>query len=224
MKGVVLERLSEKIGNTSVLIVLLFTLFVVPVIPNTEIRRIVFSIMFTIIFFMGVLAMEKYKKLIFWIAILALITEWISFKFTLPLLDFISHFTNIIFFMIIVARFIMQVARTKEVDAQMIIESINGYLLLGLAYAILVALVMQNIENAYRFPEAITIYGNDSVHLHEYIYYTFVTFTTLGYGDIIPLIPISKSLSLLISVSGQIYVAIIIAMLVGKYASIPQKK
>ena len=142
----------------------------------------------------------------------------------MPLLEFISEFTNIVFFMIIVARFIMQIAITKEVDSKVIIESINGYLLLGLAYAILVALVMQNIENAYRFPEVITIYGNDSVHLHEYIYYTFVTFTTLGYGDIIPLIPISKSLSLLISVSGQIYVAIIIAMLVGKYASIHQKK
>jgi hypothetical protein len=78
---------------------------------------------------------------------------------------------------------------------------------------------MVNVENAYKFPEAIDLTGRTSAYLHEYIYYTFVTFTTLGYGDIIPLKPISKSLALLISISGQIYVAIIIAMLVGKYAS-----
>jgi hypothetical protein len=81
---------------------------------------------------------------------------------------------------------------------------------------------MNNFENAYKFPETIVIAGKSSALLHEYIYYTFVTFTTLGYGDIIPLQPISKSLALLISISGQIYIAIIIAMLVGKYASNPE--
>ncbi len=140
MKGVLLDKLSEKIGNTSVLIVLLFTLFIVPLLPNVGVRRIVFSLMFTLIFFMGVLAMEKYKRPIFMDCRFALITEWISFKFNLPVLEFISEFTNFVFFMLIVARFIMQIAKTKEVDSQVIIESINGYLLLGLAYSIIVAL------------------------------------------------------------------------------------
>jgi hypothetical protein len=39
----------------------------------------------------------------------------------------------------------------------------------------------------------------------------------LGYGDILPQLPFAKSLAILMSVSGQIYVAVIIAMLVGKY-------
>ena len=51
------------------------------------------------------------------------------------------------------------------------------------------------------------------------LYYTFMTFTTTGYGDIAPTHPISKSLAVLISVVGQLYVAVVIAMLVGKYAS-----
>ncbi len=79
--------------------------------------------------------------------------------------------------------------------------------------------MMVNIDNAYKFPEIINFSEPAAAHLHEYIYYTFVTFTTLGYGDIVPLVPISKSLSLVISISGQFYIAIIIAMLVGKYAS-----
>ena len=56
-------------------------------------------------------------------------------------------------------------------------------------------------------------------HFSEYLYFTFVTFTTLGYGDIVPLTPLARSISILISVCGPLYLAIIIAMLVGKYAS-----
>ncbi|MEZ5199056.1 MAG: potassium channel family protein [Bacteroidales bacterium] len=52
----------------------------------------------------------------------------------------------------------------------------------------------------------------------DYVYFTFVTMTTLGYGDITPELPFAKSLAVLICTSGQIYVAVIIAMLVGKYA------
>ena len=42
---------------------------------------------------------------------------------------------------------------------------------------------------------------------------------TVGYGDIIPLEPYSRSITILISVTGQLYIAIIIAILVGKYSS-----
>ena len=219
MNTVLLDKLSEKIGNTAVLILLLFTLFVVPLIPDPDLRQTVFSAMFTIIFFMGALAMEKYKRPILAVAVIALIIEWISFVLQLPILELLSQATNLIFFLIIVARFILQIAKTREVDAKVIIESINGYLLLGLAYAILVAIVMRNIDHAYNFPEAVRLNSERGFYLHEYIYYTFITFTTLGYGDVVPLKPIAKSLSLLISISGQIYIAIIIAMLVGKYAS-----
>ena len=46
-----------------------------------------------------------------------------------------------------------------------------------------------------------------------------MTYTTTGYGEVVPKHPFSKSLTVLITGSGQLYVAIIIAMLIGKYAS-----
>ncbi len=53
----------------------------------------------------------------------------------------------------------------------------------------------------------------------ELVYYTMITLTTAGYGDITPQLPISQSLSMLIAVTGQFYVAIIVAILVGKFSS-----
>ena len=53
----------------------------------------------------------------------------------------------------------------------------------------------------------------------EGIYYSFVTMTTLGYGDITPVGPQARSLSILLSITGPMYIAILIAKLVGKYSS-----
>jgi hypothetical protein len=49
----------------------------------------------------------------------------------------------------------------------------------------------------------------------SYIYYSFVTLTTLGYGDISPITPEVKTLSILEAVVGQLYLAVILARLVG---------
>jgi voltage-gated potassium channel len=51
--------------------------------------------------------------------------------------------------------------------------------------------------------------------LSHFSYYSFVTLTTLGYGDITPLTPVARSLSLLEAITGQLYIAILIARLVG---------
>ncbi|NNL01024.1 MAG: two pore domain potassium channel family protein, partial [Eudoraea sp.] len=53
----------------------------------------------------------------------------------------------------------------------------------------------------------------------DLVYYTLVTLTTVGYGDITPQIPVAKSLSMIIAISGQFYIAVVVAIIVGKFAS-----
>ena len=55
-------------------------------------------------------------------------------------------------------------------------------------------------------------------NFNEYLYYGFNAFTTVTYGDVMPLSPVAKSVSMAMGLTGQMYVAIIIAMLVGKFA------
>jgi hypothetical protein len=49
----------------------------------------------------------------------------------------------------------------------------------------------------------------------NFLYYSFVTLTTLGYGDITPASSPARSLSTLEAVTGQLYIAILVARLVG---------
>jgi hypothetical protein len=98
-------------------------------------------------------------------------------------------------------------------------DSIIGYLLMGLALSTLVILVSFIWPGSYNFNTMTLADTKQLAPVSDYIYYTFITYTTTGYGDFLPLTPIAKSLAMLIGVSGQLYVAIIIAMLVGKFAS-----
>ena len=51
----------------------------------------------------------------------------------------------------------------------------------------------------------------------HFLYYSFVTLTTLGYGDITPVHPVARMLSYLEAVIGQLYLAVLVASLVGRY-------
>jgi hypothetical protein len=148
----------------------------------------------------------------FTIAVIAFITEWIAYWIHMPILNYLSSVTNIIFFQIVVIKLIIQIAKSKKANASVIFESINGYLMLGLLFTLWVAISMQYDSGSFSFQVEMPM-------VQDYIYFTFVTMTTLGYGDVTPQLPFARSLSILISTSGQIYIAVIIAMLVGKYAS-----
>jgi voltage-gated potassium channel len=49
------------------------------------------------------------------------------------------------------------------------------------------------------------------------LYYSFVTLASLGYGDIIPLVPLARTLAYMEAISGQLYIAIMLAGLVGLF-------
>lgn len=148
----------------------------------------------------------------FVVAIVAFITEWVAERFDASLMYYISNLINVIFFQIIVVKMIIQIAKSKKADAGVIFDSINGYLMMGLMFVTWITVAMLYDPTSFSF-------NIENPNTHDYIYFTFVTMTTLGYGEITPAVPFAKSLAILIATSGQIYVAIIIAMLVGKYAA-----
>lgn len=131
-----------------------------------------------------------------------------------PVLLALTQALNFIFFGYVVVSLIRQIAGAGTVTKRVILQAINGYMLLGIIFTFLIGLMVQYDNSAFNFSRGTTHGPNDIM------YYTFVTFATLGYGDLVPIKPYAKSLAILISVSGQLYIAIIIALLVGKFSSV----
>ena len=98
-------------------------------------------------------------------------------------------------------------------------ESINGYLMLGMSFSILIGLICTIDPLAFSFKHLSETMDPSISYVSNYIYFGFVTLTTLGYGDVVPLTPAARSLSIFTSITGQMYVAIIIALIVSKYLS-----
>ncbi len=101
----------------------------------------------------------------------------------------------------------------NEVTTDLIMAAACAYILLGMIWAY-----------AYFFlesfhPGSFNIVENSTDDLVDFNYYSFVTLTTVGYGDILALTRSARALSIFEAITGQLYLAIMISRLVGMHAS-----
>ncbi|WP_420580800.1 ion channel [Reichenbachiella sp.] len=190
-----------------------FTMIFVLVFLPADQQPYAYSTLYTLLFFTSALNLDKHRKKMLWVAGSAFLLEWVSQIFNLHYIHAISNVFNVLFFIFMVGMLITQISKAEKVTRRVIFEAINGYLFLGVVFSLLIILVVEIQPSAYNFSLG------KNVIMSDIIYYGFVTLSTLGYGDLLPLTPLSKSLSLLTTLGGQLYLAIIIALLVGKYSN-----
>jgi len=118
--------------------------------------------------------------------------------------------STLITLMLFAAVVASQIYRRGAVTPHRIQGAVAAYLLLGLAWA-----------NAYQLlyhlrPDAFTGGLAAAADVPQtWIYFSFVTLTTTGYGDITPVHPVARSLAIAEALAGQLYLAITLARLVA---------
>ena len=92
-------------------------------------------------------------------------------------------------------------------------------MLVGLAWAFLFSLLEVLQPGSFNLPELsaepLDLAAMEVRRLSVFMYYSLVTLTTLGYGDITPVTPLARNLAAFEAVIGQLYIAILVARLVG---------
>jgi hypothetical protein len=209
---------SETIWNTLLVISVIFAVFILPTLPVSWYRGL-FRITYSVIYFAAVFSLQKRSKYLITLFVATLLLEWVSDLFNLEVLIIISKSINIIFFLVIVASLIKQIATASEVTKEIIFGSVAGYLLLGIIFSIFISIIISNDPAAYNVGQSESLLSEQGRNISIPMYYGFVTMTTVGYGDILPLKPYTRSLATFIAVAGQFYMAIIVALLVGKFAA-----
>ncbi|EJL9427883.1 two pore domain potassium channel family protein [Vibrio cholerae] len=106
---------------------------------------------------------------------------------------------------------VRQILFSGKIDTNKLIGSLALFLLLGLMWAVAYLLLLELDPQAFHGLQAIPWADNFS----NSAYFSFVTLTTLGYGDISPVTPIAKTLVYLESVVGVFYMAVVVSSLVS---------
>ncbi|MEI6455612.1 MAG: ion channel [bacterium] len=202
--------------NFTLLGLVVFEIFLIPFFPLTW-HRTLYPILYSLIFLAAIFTVARNKRKIMPVAIAATLILWLSVIIYMPVIIYISSLVNVIFFVLVVTDMVRQLILAPKVSVKVILESIIVYLLIGLTFTMFISIIMALDPGAFSFKEIDTSATGPVSRVSEYIYYVFITMCTVGYGDIVPLDQYARSISVLMSVTGQFYMAIIISLLIGKY-------
>ena len=103
----------------------------------------------------------------------------------------------------------------KRIDRNIMVGALAMYLLIGLVWSTVFLIILHFSPDAFRGIEAQDYADNFSIA----VYFSFVTMTSLGYGDISPAEPISQVVTILAAISGAFYMAVVVATMVGARAN-----
>lgn len=124
----------------------------------------------------------------------------------------VSSFLLFACFCVILVR---QLLLIKEINLQFILGPLLGFLYLGIIGGVLFESIDLINSDSFRLIEGYSGYS--------FYYFSFISITTVGYGDITPLTAPAQSITLVMNIIGQFYLAIVIGVFVGKYINTKSK-
>jgi hypothetical protein len=218
-----LTHWSEERKLTGLLVALMFdTVIVYPlvgVVSSNVVIQIINSLVISAIFLLALSALCRRKitrRVLGWAVVIA-----ISLRFALLVLraNWLLGW-EILLSLLIVGAFLVLILRYvyKEgpVTRQRIQVAIAAYLLIAMAFALGYHLTSFLIPGALKFSDTAPDIS-DPRFVYNLNYFSITTITTLGYGDIIPVHPFTRTLTMIEALVGQLYPATLLARLVSLY-------
>jgi hypothetical protein len=155
---------------------------------------------------------KRHRMIFLGIVILAILTDFLDRFLPDAAIRLVPNIVGIIVFSYIVAVIFLYLIRQEEVTADMIMAAASEYMLIGIMFSYIYSLIEAVYPGSFNLQSS---QGDPSV----FLYFSFVTLTTTGYGDILPVSVQARSFAILEQVTGQLFVAVAVARLVGLYTA-----
>ncbi len=218
------------------------------VVPDGPIIRIVMGVALFILMLSGLNAISEHRRELFVglaLAVPALALNLAGLATNNLRLYIVSQFLYLAFFVYLAFHILLWTLRQHDIDSETIYGAVSVYLLMALIWGIAYYSIALMNPGSFHFPDedalgelqarraAVLEEAEEGVPVvlpdewteransasGTMMYYSFVTLTTLGYGDIYPVSDAARILGMLEATLGQLYLVILVARLVGLYTS-----
>jgi voltage-gated potassium channel Kch len=203
-------------GMSLFLIVLVVQVFFIfPLAGLGLLERFAADIVFSLMMIAGAVALERSRILtivMVMLAVLGVVVHWTSLyipSFHHPALD--AAFLMGLFASFVVLM-MMHIFRPGAINLHRVLGAVAAYLSIGITWGFAYFLAAMVNPGAVQFNTPI---GQHEIPVARYIYFSFTTLTTIGYGDVIPIHPVARSLAVAEALVGQLYPAILIGGVLG---------
>jgi hypothetical protein len=202
-----------------VLLCLLVLLFIVaPVIAPLRYGVLILNLMGAAIILSGTHVVRERRKLhavTIAIAVATVIINLFISVYQANTLILLSQVCLLVLLALFSGSILAEVLRAGQITADKIYGAICVYLLVGYGWAFVYAVLDQIQPGSFSIPQETGGVAEHVARIMRLRYFSFVTLTTLGFGDIVPRTAEARNLAVLEAIMGQLYLAILVARLVG---------
>ena len=199
------------------LILILLMLVLTPFFDEFVQTRILMDIFLTTIFISIIytIRLKRTQAIIAFVLVLPLIiATWSTYFIEIKTISLLTRIFGVLFFAYAAINILRIIVKSEKVTRETIFAAIVAYLLIALMWTFLYMILELASPGSFSFPD----WGSRGETM-QFEYLSFVTITTLGYGDITPVTDKASALVIIEAVIGQIYLVVLVAWLVGMHVS-----
>ena len=175
--------------------------------------RFLVRLSLSFVFLSGIFAVseKKHQPIIASLLALPIFTlMWTSYFVDIGGFELLQNFLSMLFMLYMVILFLGYIFRQDEITREVISGALAIYLLWGLMWTHGYSLLGHLQPGSFSYPDTLA-----KLDFASFNYFSFVTMTTLGYGDISPVSPPARAMAITHAITGQVYLAVLVARLVG---------
>lgn len=206
----------EEKGLSSMLLLLAVMHFVlIPLLGSYSFFRVLLNVFWMLFLAAGIFSLQTSERKAFWISyipFLFIVFGWINVFSSNTVVSIVDFALTVGTFVLVIILILIKVFEPGPVTKYKIIGSIVVYMILSNLWSVIYLFLFQEIEGSFAISRQSFKISSQQA---DFLYFSYITITSTGFGDIIPLHPLARSLVQAETVVGVLYPVILIGNLVS---------
>ena len=198
---------------------LILNILISPLLDRLRSGSLIETMLMTLVLLFAVLSIAGGRRALVGVVLVApaALGEWLNFWRPETLTYVMTRGAGLLFIGFVVVELLRFIVYAPRVDSEVLCAAVAGYLLSGFAWSLAYVLVDRLDPNSFAF--TLSPRSSGSINGFTGLYFSFITLSTVGYGDIVPVSSVARMLAMVEAMFGMFYVALLIARLVSLYSS-----